>query len=1808
MRAKLNVGHAFANLRRRLEWGRGTSSSESTKAAESPLVRPTTTSFAAPVGTTTAQQGNTHPHMARPRKPSEQASRSDESAQRAMAKHLLFAAMGGIDETKPSSGPGHDLIPPGPDEGPADHPTVAWCARIVARLHHPSGRVATGRGLGEGPVDQAESPPATTPERPSRRAPSHPNPLRGRVALSAVAVVTGLLLAAAPQALAATPVPITSPATEVKPTSATLNGTVNPEGVELKSTAGCLFEYGETEAYGEKVECEETSAQIGEGHEPVAVHADLIGLTRATTYHFRLVTANAIVTAGGSDHSFTAPAVRLSTGEATDLAFNSATLNGEVDPEGEAIEECVFKYNGETVPCEAPDAAEITGPDPVQVHAKATGLKTAGGEYTFALSAKNAHGESSGGSQAFTTTAAHVFSTSFSGEGSNALASPDYVAVDESTGDVYVSDPADYRVEKFTPTGHFIFMIGKEVNKTKAEEAAQPGNPQHVTEAEQDLCTAIQEEAGDTCQPGTPGSSPGAFQATPTGEPFGFNEAAALFLAVDNSPGGAGDLYVGDRGDSLVSKFDSEGHLITGWGAGGQLGGANVHDGPFSKQSGLEGVAVNPQSGELVVSAFLQVMYEFRPDGSPLATVEPSGFLEHYPDGIAVDAAGDVYMNREPNQGSPTIVVAHPRPAPGSFVIYQPSEPLESPSTASGLASDALTRDLYATYPAAGGQVQRFSPSCPEASCATEVFGAGDLDQPTGVAVDAASGDVYVADTADHRVAVFTPVPYLPDAVPASPKPESSTAELLQGRLAPALAGPIASCRFQYAPANQVYTLALAAATGGTFTLSLNDSNLHITPKLPYDVTAQRLQAALEGQALLESGNVAVTGPQGGPYRIELIGFFADFGANPVEPLTVGEHSLTPPAAHIELAATNVPGSWATTATTTSCQQPTPYAGEEEVSALAPALQPGSNYAFRLLATNSQGTETSFAGYFTTLPSAPKVESTATTAVFADTAQLRAQIDPGGGEAAYQTSYHVEYLTAAQFEQNEAAGEEGFAHAARSPDLSAGSAKLPQSFAATLTGLSADTAYHYRLVAENECEPEKQCALTGEARAFTTLPNAIAPNDPCPNSHVRQQTSAAQLLDCRAYELVSAPHTAGYDVESNLIQGQAPFAGYPEAKAPSGEPRLLYGIHDGAVPGLGEPANRGVVPYVATRTAAGWRSEYAGLPSTLDPASPPFGSPLLAADSSLEALAFGGPGLCAPCFGEGLQTGIPVHLSGQEAPAQGMVPASGSTPPPSATPDGYIAAPLSADGQHLIFGSTSQFAPGGNDETGDVSIYDRDLKTGETHTISDNENGEPLACLPTPGQCHSPGDPNGISELAVSTDGSHILLGQKVTEDTDHNVYWHLYMDVNDSNDSIELTPGATEGVLFAGMTEDGSEVFFTSAEHLTHEDTSHTGADLYMWSQEGEEEGHPLTLLSTGEGSAGDTGSCIPLSNANGAHWNSLEATANCSVLAIGGGGGLAAKAGDVYFLSPEKLESAHGAKNRPNLYLAVPGQTTPRFIATLSPEDQLVIDALREAEARRTADFQLTPGGEFAAFPSTLPLAGKGEETAEHAEVYRYDAATEALACASCTLTETPSTASSSLAADGLSLTEDGRLFFNSDDALVATDTDEVSDVYEWEPLGVGGCAETTPAYSAVTESCRALVSAGTSTFPSSLLSADASGADVYFFTRDRLAQEDENGSTMKVYDAREGGGFSYQLSPPDCKASDECHGPASQAPPQIEIGSEAGTPHNYTPEEETVKPVSCKKGYVKKHGACVRKPKPHSHHAKKHRKSKHKRGGKK
>ena len=58
---------------------------------------------------------------------------------------------------------------------------------------------------------------------------------------------------------------------------------------------------------------------------------------------------------------------------------------------------------------------------------------------------------------------------------------------------------------------------------------------------------------------------------------------------------------------------------------------------------------------------------------------------------------------------------------------------------------------------------------------------------------------------------------------------------------------------------------------------------------------------------------------------------------------------------------------------------------------------------------------------------------------------------------------------------------------------------------------------------------------------------------------------------------------------------------------------------------------------------------------------------------------------------------------------------------------------------------------------------------------------------------------------------------------------------------------------------------------------------------------------------------------------------------------------------------------------------------------------------------------------------------------------------------------------------------------------------------------------------------------------------GVDLYFSTFETLVPEDHNGSFVKFYDARSGGGFPVTAGLLPCTAADECHGDASAPPPR-------------------------------------------------------------
>lgn len=113
-------------------------------------------------------------------------------------------------------------------------------------------------------------------------------------------------------------------------TSVAVHGTGNPNG----GAATAFFEYGTTTAYGSTT----TPTSIGSGTSDVPVSANLSGLTRGATYHYRVVVTNGGGIAVGDDATFTVPALgpTATTNAATGVAMTSAVLNGSVTPGGAA--------------------------------------------------------------------------------------------------------------------------------------------------------------------------------------------------------------------------------------------------------------------------------------------------------------------------------------------------------------------------------------------------------------------------------------------------------------------------------------------------------------------------------------------------------------------------------------------------------------------------------------------------------------------------------------------------------------------------------------------------------------------------------------------------------------------------------------------------------------------------------------------------------------------------------------------------------------------------------------------------------------------------------------------------------------------------------------------------------------------------------------------------------------------------------------------------------------------------------------------------------------------------------------------------------------------------------------------------------------------------------------------------------------------------------------------------------------------------------------------------------------------------------
>jgi len=441
---------------------------------------------------------------------------------------------------------------------------------------------------------------------------------------------------------ASSPTVLTGSATGPVSNGATLNGTVNPNG--LMTTA--YFQYGSTAAYGSVT----TGQNAGSGITGLGLNASVSGLSPATIYHYRIVATNSVGTSYGSDQIFvTANGMGIywsnfvgsPTGSGTtDGSGSSARFNA---PRGVAVDGSgniyVADYFNQTIRkiTSSGVVTTLAGSAGVSGTANGTGgvarfkspegvaVDGSGNIYVADTSNQTIRKVTSSG--VVTTLAGDPgFSCSFDGTGSGAgFCYPQGVAVDGS-GNIYVADSNNQTIRKVTPSG---------------------------------VVTTVAGSAGTT---GT---------ANGTGSAARFNEPAAV--VVD----GSGNVYVADSNNATVRRMTSSQVVTTVAGSPG-LTGTSDGTGNAALFNWPTGVTADTSGNIYVADAASNTIRMMTPGGvvttigglaGVSGTADGPGSSARFssPRAIAVSSFGIFYVADENNnrisKGVPTLITL-PNPLP----------------------------------------------------------------------------------------------------------------------------------------------------------------------------------------------------------------------------------------------------------------------------------------------------------------------------------------------------------------------------------------------------------------------------------------------------------------------------------------------------------------------------------------------------------------------------------------------------------------------------------------------------------------------------------------------------------------------------------------------------------------------------------------------------------------------------------------------------------------------------------------------------------------------------------------------------------------------------------------------------------------------------------------------------------------------------------------------------------------------------------------------------------------------------------------
>lgn len=405
----------------------------------------------------------------------------------------------------------------------------------------------------------------------------------------------------------------------------------------------------------------------------------------------------------------------------------------------------------------------------------------------------------------------------------------------------------------------------------------------------------------------------------------------------------------------------------------------------------------------------------------------------------------------------------------------------------------------------------------------------------------------------------------------------------------------------------------------------------------------------------------------------------------------------------------------------------------------------------------------------------------------------------------------------------------------------------------------------------------------------------------------------------------------------------------------------------------------------------------------------------------------------------------------------------------------------------------------------------------------------------------------------ISQDGSRILF----TDPTSGGIYLRIDHATTVQVDASENSnnPGSPSGgATFWDATPDLSQIIFTTGAQLTNDDTN-GNVDIYRYDVNAPA-GHHLTRLSSDQ----------------------QPADGESDVLGVVG---MSDDASYVYFIAPFQMVADAPLIGNDGLYVWHDGAT--RYIGELgAPTNETQFDL--PLQRNFADDARVTPDGRhllFMSWSGTGRLTGFDHGTCTGGgachELYLYDALSQRLACVSCNPSGARATGSAddnALANTGgaqstahlsYALSDDGQhVFFSSEEALVPQDTNGKVDVYEYDvPTGTVH-----------------LLSSGTDPSDSFFLDATPTGSDAFFVTRQRLVGWDTD-QNYDVYDARVNGGLPDPAPAPAPCSGDGCQTsstgpPQASTPTSVDAHGRGNVVAHPKPKRKTLR---CKRGFVRR-----------------------------